>query len=62
MRWSATEEKYLKKLYLNTSLTLNEIAQRLKRTPAAINHRLAKMRIKRRLSPVSRSPKKMIPA
>jgi hypothetical protein len=62
MRWSSTEEKYLKKLYLNTSLTLNEIAQRLKRTPAAINHRLAKMGIKRRLSPVSKSPKKMTPA
>ena len=62
MKWTTQEENELKRLYLNTSLTLNEITKKLGRTPAALNNRLAKMKVKRRLTPNSKSPKKMTPA
>jgi len=62
MKWSTQEENRLKELYLNTSLTLSGIAERLGRTSPALNNRLAKMKIKRRLHPNAKSPKKMTPA
>lgn len=62
MDWSIQEENKLKELYLNSSLTLKEIAEKLGRTPPALNNRLAKMKVKRRLSPNAKHPKKITPA
>lgn len=61
-KWAASEENKLKDLYLNTSFTLEKIAKRLGRTPPALNGRLAKMGVPRRLSPNSKSPEKITPA
>ena len=60
-RWTRREENNLKDFYLNTSLSLNEIAVKLGRTPAALNNRLATIKVKRRLQPNAKSPKKMTP-
>jgi len=62
MKWSTQEENRLKELYLNTSLTLNEIAGKLGRTPSALNNRLVKIKVKRRLCPRSKSPRRVTPA
>ncbi len=62
MNWSIQEENKLRELYLNTSLTLSEIAKKLGRTPPALNNRLAKMKVKRRLTPNSKHPKRITPA
>jgi len=61
-RWTTREENKLKKLYLNASLTLSEIAKKLGRTPGALNNRLAEIKVERRLHPNAKSPKKMTPA
>lgn len=44
--WSAEEEKYLKKYYANT--TRKELAKKLNRTPASIEHKVSRMGLKKR--------------
>lgn len=60
--WSEKEEKKLKYLYLNTDFTLAEISREMNRTSSALNNRLSKMKVKRRLTLIQRHPQKITPA
>jgi|SRR3989338_5478580 len=62
MKWNSLEEEKLKELYLSSSLTLEKIANTLRKTPSSISGHLSKLRVKRRLRPIAKIPSRMTPA
>lgn len=62
MNWNKREEKTFKKLYLETNLTLEEIAKVVGRSVPALNNRLSKLQIKRRRQFKYTCPSEVTPA
>lgn len=61
--WTNTDKQLLRKLYLEDSLPIAQIALRLNRSPASVNTRLTQFLIPRRRSiPKLRLPTRMTPA
>ena len=62
MKWTTYEEKKLKKLYTQTDLIFEEIAEVLKRSVPALHGRLTKLKVKRRNPSKFKLPSKITPA
>jgi len=62
MKWTVQEDKKLRKLYLRTNLTFEEIENIIGRSVSSLSNRLSKLKIKRRFPAKFKYPSKITPA